>query len=306
MSNQDILTSDSAENRNISSIQVGLSTCLASSEVRDNRGQKEDHTRSRLCLDLLSKHFDFITFCPEVSQDLTEQFVSDFKLMPTDLGLLDGYIVIRNAPSSEHEKASTYQPDGLSYQASHVIRAFKNKYPLIPIEEEERLNDDALYDNFVLRIYAHNNFRREVLHQPNLRNLLAFHSSYKYMLMAHNQRKYKDLGRLLGSPNKPPISELIHFYFNDFMQALAIPASKKNHTNTLLHILGYLKKSLSSPVRQNIVDVIYKYKDGITPLETPLNLLTYYLGQYGSRYINEQRYLNPYPKSLHPISRDCH
>ncbi|MFT6123434.1 MAG: hypothetical protein ACJASG_001968 [Oleiphilaceae bacterium] len=332
MSNQDIIATDSSLDNKSPSIQVGLSACLAGEKVRYNGG----HTQSRLCLDILSEHFTFNTFCPEVAagfgtprpamrlignpetpelvfsnestSDLTEQLVNGFKHTLTELGHLDGYILMKNSPSCGLEKIKVYQPNGQPHQtrrAGLFTQAFQDKYPLIPIEEEGRLNDDALYDNFVLRVYAHNNFRREVLNQPSIRNLIAFHSSYKYMLMAHNQKKYQDLGRLLGTHKKPPIEELIDIYFNEFMQALAKPASRKNHTNTLFHILGYLKTSLPSAARQHIVDVIYKYKDGIMPLETPLTLLTHYLRQYGSRYINGQRYLNPYPESIHPIRRHC-
>ncbi|MFT7184794.1 MAG: hypothetical protein ACI84K_000160 [Pseudohongiellaceae bacterium] len=332
MSNQDIIVTDSAIAGKKPSIQVGLSACLAGEKVRYNGG----HTQSRLCLDILSEHFNFNTFCPEVAagfgtprpamrlignpdkpelvfsngdtSDLTEQLVSGFEKTLTELGGLDGYILMKNSPSCGLEKIKVYQPNGQPHQTRRTglfTEAFQNKYPLIPIEEEGRLNDDALYDNFILRVYAHNNFRREVLQQPTIQNLIAFHSSYKYLLMAHHQEKYRELGRLLGAKEKPPFAELIDIYFKDFMQALSKPASRKNHTNTLFHILGYLKTSLPSVARRNIVDVISKYKDGIMPLETPLTLLTHYLSQYGSRYINGQRYLNPYPESIHPIRRHC-
>jgi uncharacterized protein YbgA (DUF1722 family) len=121
--------------------------------------------------------------------------------------------------------------------------------------------------------------------------------------MAHNQKLSRYLGQLLNGNKKMPLANLVNNYFKVFMQALAKPADRNNHTNTLLHILGYIKKAVSSPARQHIVEVIYKYQQGLTPLTTPLALLTHYLDQYGSSYINAQRYLNPYPERLNPLTR---
>lgn len=324
-----IIATDMSENTaQKNEIQVGLSACLAGHEVRYNGG----HTQSELCVDLLSKYFKFKTFCPEVAAgfdtprpamqlignpespelvfsnnstiNLAAQLIEGFQAKLAEFDTLDGYIVMKNSPSCGLEKVNVYQANGQAHQARTMglfTQAFKNAFPLVPIEEEGQLNDVDLFDNFLLRVYAHHNFRREVMDSPSVKNLIAFHSRYKYMVMAHNQKQYKALGRLLASHNKPAIEDLMTSYFQGFMQALAKPASRKNHTNTLLHILGYLKKSTPSVVRRNIVTIIYNYKEGMTPLTTPLTLLSHYLSQYGSDYIKAQRYLCPYPESIiHP------
>lgn len=314
-------------------IQVGLSACLAGQKVRYNAG----HTQSRLCLDILSKHFSFNTFCPEAEagfgiprptmrltgnpaaptliesdgdgSDLTSQLVKGFENKLPEFGELDGYILMKNSPSCGLERVKVYQANGHPHQTPGVgifARALKEKYPLMPIEEEGRLHDDLLYDNFITRVYAYSNFRQEVLHEPSLNKLMEFHASYKYILMSHHQKNYKRLGQIVAShKEKAPLENRIREYFELFMQTLTKPANRKNHTNTLLHLLGYLKKSLPVDARRNIVDVIYKYKDGMTPLTTPLTLLSHYLGQYGSSYIKKQRYLQPYPESIHPIRKYC-
>jgi len=334
MDKKHIIATDStvadAESR---SIQVGLSACLAGHEVRYNGG----HTLSRLCNNVLSDHFTFKTFCPEVAagfgtprptmrligdpespqlvfstgdtSDLTGQLVNGFESKLPELGNLDGYILMKNSPSCGLERVKVYQPNGHPHQIKSsglFAKALKERFPKMPIEEEGRLHDDKLFDNFILRVYAYSHFRREVLNQPDLHKLMSFHSKYKYMLMAHNQEKHQYLGRLLGSHDKAPIDELVETYFSTFMQALSKPANKNNHTNTLLHILGYLKKTVPSSARQNIVDVIYKYREGLVPLTTPLTLLTHYLTQHGSNYINKQRYLAPYPESIHPLRKHYH
>ncbi len=314
------------------SIQVGLSACLAGHEVRYNGG----HTQSRLCLDILSQSFNFKTFCPEVAAgfgtprptmrligdpetpqltfsndetvDLSAQLIDGFKDKLPEMSHLDGYILMRNSPSCGLERLKVYQPNGYPHTTPGIglfAQALKEKYPHMPIEEEGRLHDDDLYDNFVMRVYAHHNFRKEVLAQPSLASLIKFHTSYKYVLMAHSQQEAKRLGRIIASQKSVPLKELISDYFAAFMQALSKPTNRGNHTNTLLHILGYLKKSVPSQARNHIVAAIFKYKDGITPLATPLTLLTHYLTQYGSNYIKTQRYLQPYPESIHPIRKYC-
>ncbi|MFA7554268.1 MAG: DUF523 and DUF1722 domain-containing protein [Spongiibacteraceae bacterium] len=306
-------------------LEVGLSACLAGQEVRYNGG----HTQSKLCLELLGKHFNFNTFCPEVAAgfgtprptmrlvgnpenptlqysnddktDLTKQLTQGFVDKLPAFKTLDGYILMKNSPSCGLERVKVYQPSGYPDPVRGqglFAAALKKQYPLMPIEEEGRLHDARLFENFVLRIYAYHNFRAEVLAEPSLHNLIQFHSSYKYILMAHHQPTYKKLGSVLGQAKKEHLKELIEYYFELFMQALAKPASKKNHTNTLLHILGYLKKSVPSEARINITEVIGKYHQGQLPLITPLTLLKHYLDQYGSEYIRHQRYLSPYPESL--------
>ena len=316
-------TKDSSANP--TTINVGLSACLAGQEVRYNGG----HTQSRLCNDVLSQHFTFKTFCPEVAAgfstprptmrligdpenptlaftkdettDLTQQLTDGFKDKLSEFEELDGYILMKNSPSCGLERIKVYQENGYAHETrvkGLFASALHKKYPLMPIEEEGRLHDAKLFENFVLRVYAYHHFRTEVLSAPTMHNLIAFHSSYKYVLMAHNQNAYKTLGKILGNASKNQAANLIAQYFPLFMGALSKPASKKNHTNTLLHILGYLRKSIPSQARQNIADVIIKYNQGMLPLITPLTLLKHYLDQHGSSYILSQRYLSPYPDSL--------
>ncbi|MGK0442010.1 MAG: hypothetical protein ACJA0N_001817 [Pseudohongiellaceae bacterium] len=306
-------------------IKVGLSACLAGQEVRYNGG----HTQSKLCLNVLSKHFTFKTFCPEVaagfgiprptmrligdpnkplltfsgddSTDLTEQLESGYKDKLSEFGDLDGYILMKKSPSCGLERIKVYQANGHPHQIrvqGLFAAALQKRYPIMPIEEDGRLNDPLLFENFILRVYAYRRFKIEVLAKPLMRNLLAFHSQYKYILMAHNQAAYRTLGRMLGRAGKNISEDFVNEYFELFMMAIKKPANRKNHTNTLMHLLGYLRKSIPSSARQNIADVIDKYHQGHLPLITPLTLLKHYLDQYGSVYIRNQRYLNPYPESL--------
>ncbi|MCV2403671.1 DUF523 and DUF1722 domain-containing protein [Marinomonas sp. C2222] len=336
MKNHTVIASDKNRNDNNEShqpdIKIGLSACLAGFEVRYNAG----HKQSQLCLKTLSKHFSFKTFCPEVSagfstprptmrlignpdeptltytkdssEDLTDQLKQGFQDELTQLDDLDGYILMSKSPSCGLERVKVYQESGMPHQKFGMglyAKALKEKYPLMPMEEEGRLHDDVLYDNFVTRVYAHHNFRKEVLEQPSIANLMQFHASYKYMLMAHQQKDAKTLGKLVASHKGLSFEELTTQYLALFMKIMSKPANRGNHTNALLHMLGYLKQSVSSDARQSIVDAIYTYNNGMTPLVTPLTLLKHYFKQYGSSYINMQRYLQPYPENIHPIRKYC-
>ena len=325
------LISSDAKNKpeNAFDIRVGLSACLAGHEVRYNGG----HTQSRLCLDVLAQHFSFRTFCPEVaagfgtprptmrligkpeapklvfsnddSSDLAPRLSQGFEPQLAAMTELDGYILMKNSPSCGLERIKVYQANGHPHEirtAGLFAKALKTHYPLMPIEEEGRLHDPKLFDNFVMRVYAYHNFRNEVLPQPSRHKLIAFHGSYKYLLMAHDQQQVRKLGRMLASSTLSA-EPLAKSYLEYFMKILAKPASKANHTNALLHILGYLKKSVPSQARQHIVETIHKYQQGVFPLTTPLTLLKHYLEQYGSDYIKAQRYLDPYPENINPIRK---
>lgn len=315
-------------NESASPIKVGLSACLAGYEVRYNGG----HCQSRLCLDELSQHFEYVTFCPEVAAgfgtprptmrlvgdpekptltytldakreqlDLTEQLVEGFKDKLADFSGLDGYILMKNSPSCGMTRIKVYQESGYPHEQKGqgiFTAALQKEYPHLPVEEEGRLHDDKLYENFVLRVYAHHNFRHEVLDEPSVHKLIQFHSSYKYVLMAHNQKLYKELGQRLASIDKNQLEQTLADYQSAFMESLSHIASKESHTNTLMHILGYLKKAASAEARQDIHEVILKYHRGEIPLSTPLTLLKHYIKQGGSDYIRAQRYLQPYPERL--------
>ena len=330
MNNLSIIGSDKAANGlNKQPINVGISACLIGNKVRYNAG----HTQSRLCLDLLSKCFTFTSFCPEVaadlgilrptmrltvdstsprlvfssdeSFDLTSELVNGLQ-KNSEIGHLDGYILMKNSPSCGLDRVKVYQAKGHPHPlrtAGVFARALKKHYPLMPIEEEGRLQDDTLFDNFLLRVYAYSNFKKEVLERPSLHHLMVFHSSYKYLLMAHNQDKARALGRLLGTYGGGSLETLIDDYFRAFIEAISKPASRKNHTNALFHILGYLKHNLSPIAREHIVTKIHNYNKGLTPLTTPLTLLKHYLMQHGTNYIKEQRYLEPYPEKINPMAQ---
>ncbi|TBR41440.1 DUF1722 domain-containing protein [Marinomonas agarivorans] len=319
--NTDGQTTETSERR----ISVGISSCLLGDNVRFNGG----HSHSSYCTKTLSQYFQFEKFCPEVAAgfstprptlrligdpnapkmvytkdsdtDVTETFVEGYREHLTTLDHLDGYIVMKNSPSCGMERIKIYQENGhphMQRTAGLFTQALMDKYPLLPVEEDGRLNDPALRENFILRVFAHHEFRHQVATSDNFHDLLQFHSRYKYLVMAHSQSAYKNIGRLLSNAKKQPLHTLKEIYFAELMQAFKQPASRKNHCNVLMHLLGYLKRSVSGGIRQDIESVIHQYRRGEVTLITPVTLLRHYLNQYGSEYVKSQRYFEPYPAAL--------
>jgi uncharacterized protein YbgA (DUF1722 family) len=242
-----------------------------------------------------------LAFSDDDGSDLTQQLVDGFQNQLSQVDDYDGYILIKNSPSCGLERVKVYQQNGHPHNdpgRGLYAAALREKYPLLPMEEEGRLHDAHLRENFILRVYAHYNFRHEVLAKPTPHNLLQFHSRYKYVLMAQSQTAYKQLGKMLSNLADVELTHVLDAYFESFMQALAKPATRANHVNTMMHILGYLKKDVSSQARQKIVETIERYRSGYVPLVTPLTLLSHYIEQTGSDYIRAQRYLAPYPEVL--------
>ena len=313
-------------NENINSlIPVGISSCLLGENVRFNGG----HCNSSYCTNTLSDYFHFETFCPEIAagfntprptlrlignpneprmaytkmpdSDVTEAFHAGYQAQLATLDHLDGYIVMKKSPSCGMERVKVYQENGhphMQRTAGLFTQALMDKYPLLPIEEDGRLNDPALRENFILRVFVHHEFRHKMAENATFHELLQFHSRYKYLVMAHSQSAYRHLGKLLSNGKKAPLQELKTTYFKELMMALKQPASRKNHCNVLMHLLGYLKRSVTGVIRQDIESVIHQYRRGEVTLVTPVTLLHHYLNQYGSDYIKAQRYFEPYPAAL--------
>ena len=305
-------------------ILVGISACLVGQPVRYNGG----HSQSKLCLQTLSEHFEFRPFCPEVaagfgtprptmrlvgdpanpelqlsdgSENLAPQLIAGFQKQLPTMADLDGYILMKNSPSCGLERIKVYRENGYPNEdksSGLFTKAVQKQWPLLPLEEEGRLNDPYLRENFILRVYTHNDFRHQVRNRPSYHNLLQFHSRYKYLVMAHSYSAYREIGRMLAKGHNSPLEQVIGDYAQRLFSAIAKPARRKGHANTLLHILGYLKEAVPGPLRQDIADVVDSYRRGQLPLVAPITLLRHHIEQYGCDYIRAQRYLEPYPDEL--------
>lgn len=304
--------------------RIGVSACLLGAKVRFDGG----HKRNRFILEELGMHFEFVPFCPEVAIGLgtprpTLRLVGDperpraigsrdASLDVTDalqvystgtanrLDGLTGFVFKKDSPSCGMERVKVYNDKGMPQREGTGIfaRAVQEANPLLPVEEEGRLNDPVLRENFVSRVFVY--ARWQGLQQQGLSKqaLLDFHTSHKLLLMAHSPAAYRELGRMLARLDNAVLDTLADRYIARLMQALKVQASRKRHVNVLQHLLGYLRKRVDAASRADLVEVIDSYRRGVVPLVVPITLLQHYFRRDPHSWISRQVYMSPHPREL--------
>ncbi|TDB02945.1 YbgA family protein [Halomonas marinisediminis] len=307
-------------------IPVGISACLTGEEVRYNGG----HKRSRYCLEVLGERFAFEAFCPELEAglgvprepirmvglegeeprvvgtrdpelDVSERLSTVSREFIARHRHLRGFILMKGSPSCGLERVKVYRPDNgmpSHSDAGAFVRELRRHFPELPLEEEARMNDAVLRENFITRVYAYDDWKRHLEVAPSYHELLQFHSRQKYLLMAHDVEAYRELGRYLADASKQPLEASLAHYLERFMTSLAKPATRKTHTNALMHVFGYLKRAVDGETKQDLLTAIDDYRQGHVHLAVPIRLLSHYLKRHGSDYIRAQTYLNPHPYEL--------
>lgn len=306
-------------------LRLGISRCLLGDEVRFDGGHKRDN----FLTDVFGRYVEWIPVCPEVEAGLgtpreAMRLVGDpahprlltitsgrdytraLEKMTTgrlvELGELDlsGYVFKRGSPSCGVERVRVYTEQGMpSHSGAGIFaRAFVKQFPLIPVEEEGRLCDAPLRENFIERVFCYRRFQDLLESGVTRQALIQFHTIHKYLLMAHSPQHYQVLGRLVGQAERYRPKELARRYGELFMTALAVKATVRKHVNVLQHILGYFKGQLAAREKAELLGVIGDYHRGLTPLIVPLTLIKHYVQQFEVHYIRDQVYLNPHPKEL--------
>lgn len=304
-------------------IKVGISSCLVGHKVRYDGG----HKASDFCQNDLNEFVEYMPLCPEIGiglpvprpsihleglesggvraiitktgEDITNKLTHFADEHKQQLSELSGYILCAKSPSCGLERVRLYTPGEKENRKAGVgvfAQRLKELEPALPMEEDGRLNDPHLRENFVLRLFVYSEWKD--LPEPLTKNnLLAFHTRHKLLLLAHNQPKYRALGKRLGEL-KTLDNAFKQSYIIAVMDALGEPASKQNHTNVLQHVQGYFKNDLSAIERQELADIILQYRQGLEPLSAPLTLIKHYLRLFPKPYLLGQSYFQPYPNEL--------
>jgi len=305
-------------------ITIGVSACLLGRKVRFDGG----HKRSHFITDALAGHFEFAAFCPEmaigmgaprqpirlVGEDRNPQAVGvktpqlnvtqplrDYGTKTAgEIDGLCGFIFKKDSPSCGMERVKIYNDKGMPERSGTGIfaREIIKAHPLLPVEEEGRLNDANLRDNFVTRVYVYARWKALVAGGLSKSGLLEFHTDHKYLLMSHSTVVYKQLGQLLSDLTRASLADIADSYIARLMQTLSRPATRKRHTNVLQHLLGYLKRDLDSAHRTDLNETIDAYRRGEFPLVVPIRMLQHHFRVHPHPYINQQVYLNPHPQAL--------
>ena len=308
---------------------IAISECLLGSEVRyDGSG-----ARSSFPHDRLHGLFEYRGICPEMAIGMGTprdpiRLVGDVRT-PQAVGVKDpgvnvtaelagfgrsqaaalgdtrgdvmGYVFMKNSPSCGLYRVKVYPhedgrvtgapaPRGRGIYAAAVVEAL----PALPVEESGRLHDPVLRENFACRVFTYAHWKKTESVGLTPARLIAFHSRYKYLLMAHSVPHYQEAGRLLSNL-KTGFDERAAEYLGVLMAGLSRPAARSGHANVLSHLQGYLKKQLDGPTRQELAQLIDAYRKGELPLMAPITLLKHHLRRHPDEYVLHQAYLDPHP-----------
>lgn len=306
-------------------IRVGVSSCLLGKEVRYDAG----HKKNRYLTDVLDEYVEWVSICPEIESGMptprpamrlvedgedvrmTEiksnedhtagmrRFSQSRVRKLRDLNLC-GYILKKNSPSCGMTRVKiwtgkgTPRHDGRGLYASELMDA----YPNLPVEEEGRLHDAALRDNFIERIFSYQRLQNLFRPRWTVGQVMRFHTAHKLQLMAHSPVAYRTLGQLVAATKETPRATFRSRYEGGFMQALAHLASRGRNTNALQHAAGYVKKMIDSASRVELATLIHDYRIGLVPLIVPLTLLGHHIRVHDIDYLAGQSFLEPHPKEL--------
>lgn len=236
------------------------------------------------------------------SFDVTEKLIAFSEQKARQLDFISGYILCAKSPSCGMERVKVYgaNNEGSAKEGIGLFaKALMEANPLLPVEEDGRLCDPILRENFVLRVFAYHDWQQLCARGITASALIRFHSRYKYLVLSHATTHYRILGKLLGNLGKSTnLQEVADNYIKGLMTALTLRANRRSHTNVLMHLQGYFKRVLTPAQKQELADTIDKYRTGIFPLLVPLTLIRHYLREYPNPYLAEQVYLNPHPDTL--------
>jgi len=306
--------------------RLGISACLLGDQVRFDGG----HKRDPFLVEILSPHVCWVRVCPEVEVGmgtpretlrLERRDDGGIRMVTTRTGIdhtaamsawarkrltelerepLSGYVLKKDSPSCGMERVKVFGVSGMPERTGRGIfaDALLQRFPSLPVEEEGRLMDPRLRENFIERVFAYQRLRRFFAGRWSIGGLVAFHTSHKMSLLSHSTARYQELGRLVASAAGMPRAELRGAYESRFMRTLALVADARRHTNVLMHMAGHLKKQLDGPSRQELAATIDEYRRGLVPLVVPITLLRHHARQHDTSYLLGQSYLEPHPREL--------
>lgn len=306
-------------------IRIGISSCLLGAMVRYDGG----HQLDRYLRDTLGAYFEYVPVCPEVElglptprdtlrlveqddgphlvfsrsgEDLTDrmQAWAARRVAELEQDNLCGFIFKAKSPSSGMERVKIYDRNGVPAKQGVGVfaRTFMTHFPLLPVEEDGRLHDIHLRENFIECVFTLKRWRDLLAEGLTPAGLVKFHTGHKLLLLSHSPELYRELGKLVAQAGKRPVDELAGAYQVLLMKALRLHATVRKQVNVLHHLLGYFKRQLSADEKQEALELIEHYRAGHVPLLAPLTLINHYVRKYREPYLAGQVYLHPHPVEL--------
>ncbi|MBN1127423.1 MAG: DUF523 and DUF1722 domain-containing protein [Chitinispirillaceae bacterium] len=306
-------------------IKLGISSCLLGNNVRYDGQHKLDHYLH----DTLGAFVTFVPLCPETEcglgipreamrlvgdrdthrlltvrtgRDMTDRMVAWTKtaLDRCETEDLCGFVFKSRSPSSAMRDAKIYRESGTVAGKGPGIfaRAFMARFPRLPVEDEGRLHDAGIRENFIERVFSFARWKQFANRDGSLRGLIDFHTRHKPLLMAHGIKLYRELGRVVAAAKGRDKKSLFDDYLRLLLDGMAVSSTVKKHTNVLDHCAGYFKRRLSASEKQELHEMIRRYHDGLIPLIAPIVLLLHYTRHFEEPYLARQFYLDPHPAEL--------
>lgn len=307
-------------------VRVGISACLLGAEVRFDGG----HKRDRYLTDVLGESVSWVPVCPELElglgvprpviqlrggargerlvvredgRDLTDAMRAwaDARVAELDALGLDGFVLKKDSPSCGLQRVRVHgAPGGMPERTGvgHFTQALERGLPMLPLEEEGRLNDPPLRERFIEAIFSRNRWRVLVARGLSRASLVGFHEAHKMLLLSHDQALYRKLGRIVGSFGRVADEDVYREYATHFASAFARPATVARHVNVLEHLFGHLKRRLTATEKREIAHAIDEYRAGRVPLVVPVSLLRFLVASHDVEYVQGQLYLEPHPREL--------
>lgn len=302
---------------------IGISSCLLGERVRYDAG----HKLHSYITQTLGQFFNFRAFCPEMAIGMGTprepirlvQQGEDIRCVGTkssDLDVTDalqqtaqaqkswhqhlcGYILKKDSPSCGMERVKIYRKNAPVRNGQGIYAAeLQKNFPNLPVEEEGRLGDSVLRENFIQRVFVYQHWRTLCTASISASTLLDFHAQYKYALLSHHQQRTRNLGKWLADHAASLDAEKIGYYFAELMAILKKPATRKNHMNVLQHLQGFLKNDLDQEDRKELSDILEQYRLGHLPLIVPITLLRHHFRRHPKPFANRSRYLQIPPAEL--------
>ena len=305
--------------------RIGVSACLLGQEVRFDGG----HKHAPYLTDTLGPHLDFVPVCPEVEagmgvpresvrlagdpasprmvgvhsgKDWTEKLVEVARKRVTGLQSKDlcGYILKKGSPSCGMERVRVYGKGGMPGKSGRGLYAtvLMQEMPLLPVEEEGRLNDPALRESFIERVFAYRRWKTLMAADPSRGTIVDFHTRHKLLLLAHSEPHLRRLGPIVGAAKSRRFAEVLDEYGRVFLEALAVHATPKRNANVLQHAAGFFSDQITAEDRAELQEAIDDHRKGLVPLLVPLTLVRHYARKFKVRYLLDQVFFQPHPKEL--------
>jgi len=306
--------------------RIGISACLVGEEVRFDGG----HKRDAFLVDVLSPHVEWVRVCPEVEVGMgtpreTLRLVREedgpIRMVTTRTGIdhtaamrrwartrvealvgepLSGYVLKKDSPSCGMERVKIFGRGGMPERNGRGLfaEALLTRFPHLPVEEEGRLSDPRLRENFIERVFACQRLQAFFAGRWTVGALVAFHTAHKMSLLAHSAERYRALGRLVAGAASMPRARLREEYTSIFMDAMRAVATTRRHTDVLVHMAGHLKRVVDHESKDELLGCIDEYRRGLVPLVVPLTLIRHHVRAHGVAYLAGQTYLEPHPREL--------